>query len=122
MWQAGQHRSRTPMRSIQQLDLIVPSNHHREISCMVVHQRRPHASGLVVERSERLLCWCRYAAKLDAHSSQINGKVRPMVPKELLCFCVTAGYNCRLEPQGTLLQPPEIDVPLSDWERGVKLR
>ena len=66
--------------------------------------------------------WCRYATKLDAHSTQLQGQVQSMVPRDLLQFCVQAGYNCRLEPQGTMVSPPEVDVPLSDWERSVKLR
>lgn len=50
------------------------------------------------------------------------GEVRPMAPKELLHFCVEAGYHCRLESEGTLLVPPDLDTPMSDWERTVKLR
>ena len=64
---------------------------------------------------------CRYAALLEGHMRPV-GQVRPMAPKELLHFCVEAGYHCRLESEGTSLKPPDLDAPVSDWERTVKLR
>ena len=35
---------------------------------------------------------------------------------------VQVGYHARLEPQGTLALPPETNVPVTDWERSIKLR
>ena len=32
------------------------------------------------------------------------------------------GYQCRLEPRGTLLVPSDFNVGLTDWERSRKLR
>lgn len=63
----------------------------------------------------------RYADMLGTRMRPA-GEVRPMAPKELLHFCVEAGYHCRLESEGTLLVPPDLDTPMSDWERTVKLR
>ncbi|KAK9865532.1 hypothetical protein WJX84_010377 [Apatococcus fuscideae] len=40
----------------------------------------------------------------------------------LLGAHMRAGYHCRLESEGTSLMPPDLDTPLSDWERTVKLR
>ena len=49
-------------------------------------------------------------------------KVGPIEPSELLDFCADSGYNCRLEPSGTLLMPPEYNVGMTDWERSLRLR
>ena len=32
------------------------------------------------------------------------------------------GYQCRLEPRGSLLIPPDFNVGLTDWERSKRLR
>lgn len=34
----------------------------------------------------------------------------------------TQGYGCRLEPQGSLLIPPDFNVGVTDWERSMRLR
>ena len=49
-------------------------------------------------------------------------KVCPIESKELLDFCADSGYNCRLEPSGSLLMPPEYNVGMTDWERSLRLR
>lgn len=49
-------------------------------------------------------------------------KVGPIESEELLDFCADSGYNCRLEPSGTLLMPPEYNVGMTDWERSLRLR
>lgn len=43
-------------------------------------------------------------------------------PRELMDFCVDQGYNCRLEPRGSLLIPPDYNVGVTDWERSMRLR
>lgn len=41
---------------------------------------------------------------------------------ELVRFCQDAGHKCRLEPQGSLLIPPDLSVGVTDWERAMWLR
>ena len=41
---------------------------------------------------------------------------------ELCSFCEEQGYQCRMEPAGTLLFPPEFNVGDTDWERSRRLR
>ena len=65
---------------------------------------------------------CRYAGLLEAAMSRHVPKVGPIDSKELLDFCADSGYNCRLEPSGTLLMPPEYNVGMTDWERSIRLR
>jgi hypothetical protein len=43
-------------------------------------------------------------------------------PPELAAFCADHGYGCRLELAGSALRPPERSVPLTDWERALRLR
>lgn len=64
----------------------------------------------------------RYAGLLEAAMSRHVPKVGPIDSKELLDFCSDSGYNCRLEPSGTLLMPPEYNVGMTDWERSIRLR
>jgi hypothetical protein len=64
----------------------------------------------------------RYAGLLEAAMSRHVPKVGPIDSKELLDFCADSGYNCRLEPSGTLLMPPEYNVGMTDWERSLRLR
>jgi len=63
----------------------------------------------------------RYAALLEAAMDHI-----PMVcnirPDELLDFCAESGYECRMEPRGSLLIPPNVNVTTTDWERSMRLR
>ncbi|KAK9855786.1 hypothetical protein WJX84_005674 [Apatococcus fuscideae] len=89
-----------------------------------IRTERPDHDGLpsdTIVAFENLEDAERYATVLAAQTRHV-GKVCAMAPRELLAFCVDAGYNCRLEPQGTLLTPPEIEAPISEWERTVKLR
>ena len=65
---------------------------------------------------------CRYAGLLEAAMSRHVPKVGPIESEELLDFCADSGYNCRLEPSGTLLMPPEYNVGMTDWERSLRLR
>ena len=65
---------------------------------------------------------CRYAGLLEATMSRHVPKVCPIESKELLDFCADSGYNCRLEPSGSLLMPPEYNVGMTDWERSLRLR
>ena len=48
--------------------------------------------------------------------------VWPIEWGELLEFCNSAGYRCRLEPAGSLLIPPAYNVGMTDWEKSLKLR
>lgn len=48
--------------------------------------------------------------------------VWPIEWGELLEFCTSAGYRCRLEPAGSLLIPPDYNVGMTDWEKSLKLR
>lgn len=48
--------------------------------------------------------------------------VWPIEWGELLEFCNSAGYRCRLEPDGSLLIPPDFNVPQTDWEKSLRLR
>ena len=48
--------------------------------------------------------------------------VWPIEWGELLEFCNSAGYRCRLEPAGSLLIPPDYNVGMTDWEKSLKLR
>lgn len=41
-------------------------------------------------------------------------------PRELLNFCFDQAYACRLEPNGTLLIPPDFNVGVTDWERSIR--
>ncbi len=41
---------------------------------------------------------------------------------DLVAFCQERGYQCRMEPAGSLLIPPDYNVGLTDWERSRKLR
>ncbi len=43
-------------------------------------------------------------------------------PRELLSFCTDQAYSCRLEPRGSLLIPPDVNVSVTDWERLLRLR
>lgn len=63
----------------------------------------------------------RYANLLEA-SMQHQPTVRPITTQELLEFCSEAGYNCRLEPRGSDLFPPNCNMGVTDWERSLKLR
>ena len=67
----------------------------------------------------------------ERYAGQLGGTFRafshlPSVcsipPEELLDFCVDAGYNCRLEPAGSHLLPPDFNVGTTDWERSLRLR
>lgn len=48
--------------------------------------------------------------------------VWPIEWGELLDFCNSAGYRCRLEPPGSLLIPPDYNVGMTDWEKSLRLR
>jgi hypothetical protein len=48
--------------------------------------------------------------------------VWPIEWGELLEFCNSAGYRCRLEPSGSLLIPPDYNVGMTDWEKSLRLR
>ena len=48
--------------------------------------------------------------------------VCPIVWEELLEFCNSCNYRCRLEPRGSLLIPPEFNVSVTDWEKSNRLR
>lgn len=48
--------------------------------------------------------------------------VQTIKSSELIQFCTTSGYDCRLELEGSTLMPPEFNVGVTDWERSVKLR
>lgn len=72
--------------------------------------------------SLRLLPFCRYAGLLEAAMLCHVPEVSPIESKDLLDFCADSGYNCRLEPAGTLLIPPEYNVGMTDWERSLRLR
>lgn len=63
----------------------------------------------------------RYASLLDATMGYAPS-VCNIPPQELLDFCSDAGYNCRLEPKGSLLIPPDYNVGVTDWERYRRLR
>lgn len=63
----------------------------------------------------------RYAALLEASMDHVPN-VCSIPPRELLNFCMDQGYSCRLEPDGTLLIPPDYNVGVTDWERSLRLR
>ncbi|KAK9817727.1 hypothetical protein WJX72_001284 [[Myrmecia] bisecta] len=63
----------------------------------------------------------RYAGLLEA-TMEHAPNVCPIEPAELMDFCKDSGYNCRFEPRGSLLIPPDYNVGLTDWERSLKLR
>jgi hypothetical protein len=48
--------------------------------------------------------------------------VWPIEWGELLEFCNSAGYRCRLEPAGSLLIPPDYNVGMTDWEKSLRLK
>ena len=66
----------------------------------------------------------RYAGQLDGTFRAFSHlpSVCSIPPEELLDFCVDAGYNCRLEPAGSHLLPPDFNVGTTDWERSLRLR
>ncbi|PSC71555.1 hypothetical protein C2E20_5127 [Micractinium conductrix] len=63
----------------------------------------------------------RYATLLEATMDH-EPTVWPIEWGELLEFCTSAGYRCRLEPAGSLLIPPDYNVGMTDWEKSLKLR
>lgn len=63
----------------------------------------------------------RYSTLLEATMDH-QPTVWPIEWKELVDFCNTSGYRCRLEPRGSLLIPPDINVGMTDWEKSVRLR
>jgi len=63
----------------------------------------------------------RYAGLLEA-TMEHTPAVCSIPPGELLLFCTDAGYACRLEPNGSLLIPPDYNVGVTDWERSLRLR
>ena len=78
--------------------------------------------GILAADLDVLCMGCRYAGLLEAAMPRHMPKVGPIEPNELLDFCADSGYNCRLEPSGTLLMPPEYNVGMTDWERSLRLR
>jgi hypothetical protein len=63
----------------------------------------------------------RYSTLLEATMDH-EPTVWPIEWGELLEFCNTSGYRCRLEPAGSLLIPPDYNVGTTDWEKSLKLR
>lgn len=63
----------------------------------------------------------RYSTLLEATMDH-EPTVWPIEWGELLEFCNSAGYRCRLEPSGSLLIPPDYNVGMTDWEKSLKLR
>ena len=63
----------------------------------------------------------RYAGLLEA-SMDHPASIVPINPSELLEFCQTSGYDCRLEQPGSQLMPPYHNVDITDWERSLRLR
>eukprot|EP00192_Tetraselmis_astigmatica_P010654 CAMPEP_0117668712 /NCGR_PEP_ID=MMETSP0804-20121206/11705_1 /TAXON_ID=1074897 /ORGANISM="Tetraselmis astigmatica, Strain CCMP880" /LENGTH=381 /DNA_ID=CAMNT_0005476641 /DNA_START=753 /DNA_END=1898 /DNA_ORIENTATION=+ len=50
--------------------------------------------------------------------------VHSITPVELVQFVLESGLNCRLQPTGTRILPPDWNIPkgLTDWERNKRLR
>ena len=44
------------------------------------------------------------------------------IPLTLILLYPLRGYQCRMEPRGSLLIPPDFNVGLTDWERSKRLR
>lgn len=63
----------------------------------------------------------RYSTLLEATMDH-EPTVWPIEWGELLDFCNTSGYRCRLEPAGSLLIPPDYNVGMTDWEKSLRLR
>lgn len=63
----------------------------------------------------------RYSTLLEATMDH-EPTVWPIEWGELLEFCNSAGYRCRLEPRGSLLIPPDYNVGMTDWEKSLRLR
>ncbi|KAL6763038.1 hypothetical protein V8C86DRAFT_3130291 [Haematococcus lacustris] len=63
----------------------------------------------------------RYAGLLEATMDHCPA-VCSIPPEGLRAFCLEHGYGCRLEPQGSLLIPPDFNVGVTDWERSMRLR
>jgi len=65
----------------------------------------------------------RYAALLEAVMVW-KPSVCSILPLELVEFVMDSGLNCRLQPQGSHIFPPDWSVPmgLTDWERTARLR
>ncbi|EFN58519.1 hypothetical protein CHLNCDRAFT_56897 [Chlorella variabilis] len=63
----------------------------------------------------------RYSTLLEATMDH-EPTVWPIEWGELLEFCNSAGYRCRLEPSGSLLIPPDYNVGMTDWEKSLRLR
>lgn len=63
----------------------------------------------------------RYCTLLEATMDH-KATVCPIVWEELLEFCNSCNYRCRLEPRGSLLIPPEFNVSVTDWEKSNRLR
>ena len=63
----------------------------------------------------------RYASRLEATMDRAPNVI-PITPSELLEFCMESGYNCRLEQAGSMLNPPDYNVDVTDWERSLRLR
>jgi hypothetical protein len=63
----------------------------------------------------------RYSTLLEATMDH-EPTVWPIEWGELLEFCNSAGYRCRLEPAGSLLIPPDYNVGMTDWEKSLRLK
>lgn len=63
----------------------------------------------------------RYSTLLEA-TMEHQPTVWPIEWGDLLEFCNSSGYRCRLEPAGSLLIPPDYNVSMTDWEKCLKLR
>ncbi|GAX83061.1 hypothetical protein CEUSTIGMA_g10487.t1 [Chlamydomonas eustigma] len=64
----------------------------------------------------------RYAGQLEVTMEPHKPTVCEIQVKMLVSFCQDRGYQCRCEPCGSVLMPPEASVGLTDWERTKKLR
>ncbi|GFR41615.1 hypothetical protein Agub_g2340 [Astrephomene gubernaculifera] len=78
----------------------------------------PHETIIAFECEEEAQ---RYACLLEA-AMEHTPQVCSIPPRELLSFCQDQAYACRLEPRGSLLIPPDINVSITDWERSLRLR
>lgn len=66
----------------------------------------------------------RYACQLEGTFQSFSHvpHVCSIPPEELLNFCMDSGYNCRMEPVGSSLLPPDFNIGTTDWERSLRLR
>jgi len=117
-------RGSRKIRSIPQVHVIlfgISQNEQEGIYSLraINHDGLPQETIIAFETSEDAE---RYAGMLEVTMDPHAPHVCNIPAEDLVNFCYERGYRCRMEPQGSLLIPPDFNVGLTDWERAKRLR